>query len=194
MNKPRRSLTWAQFWFLLFIVALISLAFPPPVSAEDITLSWTNPTQTEDCTNAGPFGNPGGTRIWQLVVDIPDPDQSITEWVIENQKPGIYKYVGTSYDDTGVGSRISGEAEKTVTEWVTIDTRVRAVFSTANNVILPIVGTVPLGTQCNVNVSITGPVFDDDGITIITKEFYSVDSAEATFDGQDVPLVVAECG
>lgn len=191
-RMSRRHLSWAEFWFLLFVVAMIGIAFP--VKADSVTLSWTNPTGTEECVAGPTYTNPGGTRIWQLVADIPDPGQTIESHVLLAVKPGTYDYVATTYDDAGVESRVSGKATKTVTEWVVTDTRARIVAKTTNSVILPVVGTIPLGTACDVNLEITGPVFADDGITIEARTFYAVDVALVTFTGVGDALVIAECG
>lgn len=42
--KNRKPLTWAQFWFGLFVIAMYSLWSES--RADDVTLSWTNPTAT----------------------------------------------------------------------------------------------------------------------------------------------------
>lgn len=190
MNQ--RHLSWSEFWFLLFIMAMISIAFP--VQADDVILSWTNPTGTE-VTSPGPaYTNPGGTRIWQMVADIPDPGQAIESHVLSAVKPGTYDYVATTYDDQGVESRLSGKTTKTVTAWVVTDTRARIVAKTNSSVILSVVGTVPLGTACDVFLEITGPVYGDDGITIEPRAFYAVDPDLVTFTGVRDVLVVAECG
>lgn len=192
-SSRRKSLTWAQFWFVMWLIAMIGLLFPV-AEAEDVTLSWTNPTGTE-ITSPGPaYTNPGGTRIWQLIAEIPDPTQSIDTYTIPALKPGSYDFAATSYDDTGVESRITGKATKVVTDWTVIDTRARIVAKTTNSVILSVVGTVPLGTACDVNIEIRGPVFGDDGITIENRTFYAIDPTSVTYTGVEDVLVVAECG
>lgn len=101
------------FFFALGVgAALFLLVIANKSHAEDIVLNWPNPTQTEECVNAGPLTNLAGTRIWQLVVEINDPD--VETYTIYNQVPGTYQYVGTSFDENGLGSRISGTLTKVV--------------------------------------------------------------------------------
>jgi hypothetical protein len=178
--KKRRHLTWAEFWFFLFVVAMISLAFPPPAKADDITLSWTNPTDTVVESPGPAYTNPGGTRIWQLVAEIPDPEQAITSYVIPGMKPGTYQYVATTYDDQGVESRVSGKAEKVVTDFGVVDERVYIVAKITGNFLLLVVGTAPLGTPCNPDIEVNG--------------MNAIPIDEVTFTGARDVIVVAKCG
>ena len=98
--------------FLFAVAAVLYLAFcVKTVMAADVVLSWTNPTDTEQCTAGGPYDNPAGTRIWRLIADIPDP--TADAFTLVGYKPGNYTFVATSYSTDGTGSRISGEADKT---------------------------------------------------------------------------------
>lgn len=187
-NRPMTIVEWASFWAIVVILGFVS----SKVRADSIALNWTNPTETETCTNAGPYTNQGGTRIWQLVADI--PDGTVTSYQIDYVKPGTYTYTSTAYSAGGTSSRISSTAEKTITAWKTVDTKVRSVSKTNGNFFLPVVGSIPLGTDCRTDISVEGQVFDSDGVTIIQKKFYAVDDADVTFTGVQDILVVAECG
>jgi len=163
----------------LLISALLAVA--SPALAGDVTLSWTNPDMTEQCVAGTAYTNPGGTRLWQLVAEIPDPTQSISTYTIPAMVPGTYDYVATTYDDQGVESRVSGKAQKIVTEFVTTDTKAYYIIQQPNLFLAVVVGSVPLGTACNPDQSVNG--------------LYSVPQSEVTFTGTSQPLVVvAQCG
>lgn len=164
----------------MFVVALISIAFPLPSKADNVSLSWTNPDMTEQCSPGTTYTNPGGTRIWQLVADIPDPEQAITSYVIPGMKPGTYQYVATTYDDQGVESRVSGKAEKVVTDFGVVDQRVYIVAKIPGNFLLLVVGTAPLGTPCNPNIEVNG--------------MNAIPIDEVIFTGARDVIVVAKCG
>ena len=178
-RRTYKPLTWAQFWFGLWVITMYSL-YAECAKADDITLSWTNPTATVVESPGPAYTNPGGTRIWQLVADIPDPDQAITSYVIPAMKPGSYTYIATSYDDQGVESDVSGKAEKTVDVFGVVDTRAYIVAKIPSGFLLLVVGTVPLGTACNPNTEVNG--------------FNSVDPSTVTYTGAQDVLVVAKCG
>lgn len=162
-------------------IILLVLLFPLQSVAGDVTLTWTNPTGTEQCVAGPAYTNPGGTKLYQLVADIPDPTQSVTSYTLTGLKPGTYEYVSTSYDDTGVMSRVSGSATKDVTEFVTIAPNVYYIIAQPNFYAAVVVGTVPLGTVCNLEQTVNGK--------------YAVDIDLVSWTGTSRPLaVVAECG
>ena len=82
-----------------------------------MTLSWTPPTQNEDGSTltdlAGYFiyyGESSGSYPNRIRIDNP----SISTYVVENLLPRTYFIVATSFNSTGVESRYSGEAVKTI--------------------------------------------------------------------------------
>jgi hypothetical protein len=82
-----------------------------------MTLSWTAPTQNEDGSTltdlAGYFiyyGESSGSYPNRIRIDNP----SISTYVVENLLPRTYFIVATSFNSTGVESRYSGEAVKTI--------------------------------------------------------------------------------
>ncbi|MDX1406435.1 MAG: putative Ig domain-containing protein [Woeseiaceae bacterium] len=82
------------------------------------TLSWQPPTQYEDGTPLG--NNLAGFKIyWGTTpgsysnsVTLNNP--GLTTYVVENLAPGTYEFVATAYDVSGVESRFSNAATKTV--------------------------------------------------------------------------------
>lgn len=81
------------------------------------TLSWTAPTLNEDGTAltdlAGYkiyYGTASGSYTNQIRIDNP----SISTYVVENLTPGTYYFAATSLNASGVESRYSGEAVKTL--------------------------------------------------------------------------------
>ena len=153
MNPRRATRGLALIALGLLALGIVSQA----AHGDDITLSWTNPTQTETCTNAGPLTNPAGTRIWMLVADIPDPEQNITSYVIEDQLPGTYDFVATTYDTDGSESRVSGKATKEVTSFIAPSgsTVYQAVTIASGFWFVPM-GTVAADTDCDVNTVANG--------------------------------------
>ena len=150
-----------------------------PVLAGDVTLSWTNPDRTFTMTDAGPYENPAGTKIYLEVADTSDP--SAESIVLPAMKPGTYNFVAVSYDDQGVASPVSNPATKEVTEFVTTDTTVYYPIPQPNGVLMLEIGSVPLGTPCNPDLPV--------------QQYYAVDRALVTWVGTAEPfLVVAQCG
>ncbi len=125
------------------------------VRADDVTLTWTNPTGQEQCTEAGPLTTLAGTRIWELVAEIDDP--AATTVTLNGKLPGEYQYVATSYTTDGEESRVSGKTTKTVTEFMAVAGATAYQVVTINNGfwLLPI-GTVSADTECIVNQSVNG--------------------------------------
>ena len=160
---------------------LFLLLLPLSGWAGDVTLTWTNPTGTEECIPGGAYTNPGGTKLYHLIADIPDPTQSVTSHTLTGLKPGTYEYVSTAYDDAGVMSRVSSSATKDVTEFVTTATLVYYPVAQPNSVLMLGIGSVPLGTPCNPDIEVNG--------------HYVIDRALVTWAGTAEPLlVVAQCG
>jgi hypothetical protein len=160
---------------LICVLVLVSTC----VRAEDTTLSWTNPTDTFEMTSAGPYTNPAGTKIYQLVAVVNDPTAESV--VLPALPPGEYTYVAVSYDADGVSSPVSGEATKTVTSFVAVAGTVYYPIPQPNDVLMLPIGTVPVGTPCNPDLQVKG--------------LFAVDTAAVIWAGTARPLmVVAECG
>ena len=120
--------------------------------ADNIDLSWTNPTGTEVCTDDGPLDNWAGTRIWQLVTEINDPN--VTNYQITGALPGEYLYVSTAFDTDDEESRLSGSASKTVTSFMaSTGATVYQAVSISNAWWLLPVGTMSSDTECIVGTS-----------------------------------------
>lgn len=160
---------------------LLLLLLPLVVVAGETTLTWTNPTDTESCSPAGAYTNPGGTKIFMEVADIPDPDQLISSHTLPGLLPGTYRYMAVSYTTDGVLSRTSGEAEKVITDFVTTGTTVFYVVQQPGTFVLLSVGSIPTGVPCDVTQEVNGK--------------YAVPTDQVTWTGTVRPLVVvAECG
>ena len=166
-------------FFFLTCGALLWLALTEPLHAGETTLTWTNPTGQEQCTDAGPLTNLAGTRIYQLIAEVDDP--TATTYTVTGLKGGDYTFVATSYTDEGATSRLSGEASKAVAALTVIDERAYVVAKIKNGFLLTVAGTVPLGTACNEASSVNG------------KYVVPVDSVNWSATVRDV-MVVAECG
>lgn len=171
----RRELTWAQFWFIMWLIAIIGIAFPVESRADDINLTWTNPTSQETCTDSGPT-TIDGVHIWQLVATTEAP---VTSYTIPNMKPGVYIYGATAFNASGE-SRLSGVVEKTVAGYSVIDERAYIVAKTNGRFLLLVVGTVPIGTPCDTGTEVNG--------------LNSVPIESVTFTGARDVIVVAKCG
>jgi hypothetical protein len=175
MQRPSLSAARFERWQLLLLLFLCD-----PVSADDVVLSWTLPTGTEQYSDAGPYTNPGGTKIWQLVEDITDPEQDTI--TLAGYTPGVYKFVATAYDTEGVSSRVSGQAEKTVTSFKALAGAVvyQPVSITNGWWLLP-VGTVSEDVECIVAER--------------TRDKYAVPVSSVSWSPGVVPkpLVVADC-
>ncbi len=82
-----------------------------------VTLSWTAPTQNEDgsaLTDLAGYklywGTTPGTYTDTAVIENP----SITTYTVDGLAPGTYEFVATSINASGVESRYSSPATKTV--------------------------------------------------------------------------------
>ena len=161
---------------IAFLLGLWLVLLCAPVWAEDVTLSWTNPTEQESCAPAGPT-TIDGVNIWQLIATV---DYPVEDFVIEDQPPGDYTYTATAFNSSGE-SRNSGHTTKTVSEFVSVELNVYYPIAQPNSVLLLTIGTVPLGTPCNPDIEIDG--------------HYPVDRALVDWAGTAEPLlVVAKCG
>lgn len=145
----------STIFFLIACAVVLWLVLGGRAKADEVTLTWTNPTDNEQCTAGGTYDNPAGTRIWQLVADITDPTEST--FTLPGYLPGDYTFVATSYSTDGVGSRISGEAEKTVTAFTAAaGSMVYQVVSISGGFWLLPVGTLDVDEGCNVDHQVNG--------------------------------------
>lgn len=171
------------FFFLCGILLVLFIAYVKPAKADDIVLNWTKATETESCTNAGPYTNAAGTKIWQLVGDINDPD--IETFTLPNMVPGDYEFVATSYDENGVGSRISGATTKTVTTFTAPAgaTAYQAVTISTGFWMIPM-ATVDVDTECDPAVNVNGVYYR------IPNDSYTWNTGTTARP----VMLVAECG
>lgn len=154
-------------WLTMFLIG--------KAKAEDISLNWENPTQQETCTDSGTT-TIDGINIWQLVATIDSPASS---YVISAAKPGSYTYAATAFNAEGE-SRLSGKTTKTVVSFGVVDERAYIVAKISGKFLLLVVGTVPLGTPCDVDTEVNG--------------MNAVPIDQVTFTGARDILVVASCG
>lgn len=167
------------------IIALC-LLIASPAFAGEVTLTWTNPDRTFTMTDAGPYTNPAGTKIYLEVADTADPN--VETVVLPGMKPGTYKFVAVSYNDAGVASPVSGAAEKTITAFVTTDIVVKILAKIPGDFLLLGVGTIPLGTPCNTGVSVK------DHYAVPFDNIVWSDPARNNGTAELPLIVVARCG
>jgi len=87
------------------------------VATGSTTLTWSAPTMNEDGTTltdlAGYkiyYGKSSGNYTTTIQIDNP----SVTTYVVDNLTPDTYYFVATAFNASGVESRFSGEATKTL--------------------------------------------------------------------------------
>jgi hypothetical protein len=168
-----------------YITTLI-LLLATPAFAGNATLTWQEPTGTEQCTNTSETPVLASTQIWQLVATLP---VGTTEYTFEGLEPGEYTYTASVTDTEGRVSRLSNGTTKTVDTFSVIDERAFTLIQSGGNLVALVVGTVPLGTACNVNSMVRGQ-FNFENFT-----GYSVPLESVTITGNTEPvMVVAQCG
>ena len=175
-DQKTRLLNWIGY----SLIAAGCLGSILTTRADDVKLDWTNPTGQEQCTDAGPLTTLAGTRIWELVAEIDDP--ATTTVTLNGKLPGDYQYVATSYTTDGEESRVSGKAEKTVTQFTAATGAVvYQPVSIANGFWLLPVGTVSADVECIINQNVNGK--------------YAVPTTSVSWSSGVVPkpLVVADC-
>lgn len=186
----RATTNW-KFWLGL-LIAMLGIGWVFDSKADDITFTWTNPTETFTMTTAGPYTNPDGTKLYMEVADITDPNAE--SFVLPNMKPGTYRFVAVSYDDQGVSSPVSSATEKVVTEFVTTNIVVKIVTKTQlvpgqpGTFLLLGVGTIPLGTPCILGTEV------NDHYAVPFDDIVWSDPNRNNGTAELPLLVVAECG
>ena len=101
---------------------------------------------------------------------------------LNGKLPGDYQYVATSYTTDGEESRVSGKAEKTVTQFTAATgTVVYQPVSITNGFWLLPVGTVSADVECIINQNVNGK--------------YAVPTTSVSWSPGVVPkpLVVSDC-
>jgi hypothetical protein len=183
MTPLERSIRALKLGLLALCISLVSLFIViwNVANAEDITLTWQNPTETFTMAPAGPYENPAGTRIYMEVANVESP--TADSYVIPDMKPGTYRFVAVSYDTEGVASPTSAEAEKTVTSFVAAagSTAYQVVSISGGFWLLP-VGTVDAETACNLDQQVNG------------KYAVPIDAVTMTNPSSQPLVVVADCG
>jgi len=171
---------------LIVLLSLVSLS----ALADDAVLTWTNPSRTESCVDAGPYTNPAGTDIWMKVARISDPDEVTT--TLFGLKPGTYEYVATSYSQSGEVSKLSGSATKVVIDFsMKTETAYYVIQQSGVFILLP-VGKLPIGTACNPEQEVNGKYAVD--VALLYSESEDEDTPYG-WTGTARPLVVvAQCG
>ncbi|MEM9403052.1 MAG: putative Ig domain-containing protein [Pseudomonadota bacterium] len=87
------------------------------VSLGSATLSWTAPTQNDDgtaLTDLAGYRIYWGTSSGAYTNSVTINDPSATTFVVENLSPGTYEFVSTAFNTSGVESRFSTTAMKTI--------------------------------------------------------------------------------
>lgn len=179
--KTRTSDFHKDLWGYIIIPAAVFiflLLVSAPLWAADITISWTAPDGQEQCSAATGPPDLAGYRILEVVATIDDP--AVTSYVIAAQLPGDYTYLSTAIDTDGNESRLSNEAIKTVTTFQVSNETAYTMARIENAFILLPIGTVPIGTDCDVNQSVNG------------KYVVHVDNVTWT-SSNEAYVVVADC-
>lgn len=167
--------------------SILLIMWSSQAKAEDVTLSWNPPTESESCTNAGPVGELGGTRLWLLVADIPDPD--ITTYTFPAMKPGEYVYTSTAYlASNGAESRVSGKATKTVTTFqAAAGAQVFQPTTISSGFWMIPMGTLSADTACDVNTEVSSAGTTYHRVPLDNVQWAPGSTARPI-------MVVAECG
>jgi hypothetical protein len=166
---------------------LIALTFMTSTAyAGNITLSWKLPTGREQCTNVTETPVIASTEIWQLVTRGGPTD---TETILTGLEPGKYEYIASVTDTDGNVSRVTTPSlMKTVTDLKVSDNKAYTVVQSGGKLVAFIIGTVPVGTVCNVGSMVRGE-FNFQPFT-----GYSVPVADVTITGDTEPvMIVARC-
>jgi hypothetical protein len=148
---------------LLYLLLLL----PSIAIAGSVTLDWTAPTLNDDGT---PLTDLAGYKLYYgtatgdypNVIDIADP--SALSYVVDSLPPGDYFFVATAYNTALVESIYSNEATKTVPPVapappgnLTVQDLVAfVVLKIDDGISLVAAGSVPSGTSCDPDFTISG--------------------------------------
>lgn len=163
-------------WTAILFVCMLLLPFAAQLThADEITLTWTDPTENTDGT---PLTDLEAVEIYQLVTEVVPGTEVYT---ISEKLPGRYDYIAVARTTQGTFSVPSNQSGKDVTTWrVGADQTVYTVARALGRFILIAAGTVPTGTPCDPEQSVNG--------------HYSVPIDQVTWSGTIRPVtVVAKC-
>jgi len=167
-----------HIFFIAAVLFIIWLAGPS--FAEDVTLTWEEPTASETCTASTDPPDAAKYRIYQLVAEVPAP---ATEYTFTSMLPGEYSYVASTVNSEDVEGRSSPVATKSVTSFQALaGSPVYQPVSIDTGFWMIPMGTVTADVDCD--------------ITQRVNEFYRIPIDAVTWsagvDAEPV-LVVASC-
>jgi hypothetical protein len=145
--------------FRIFLAALALFAIVIGVAtrarAGDLTATWTAPATNCD---GSPITNLAGFRAYWGPYHAHLADPALTSYTVGGLPPGEWWIGITAYNADGEESPIAGPVVKVIAagEFVTSAPTVYNVLKHANSLLLLPVGTVPLGTPCDVRYSVNG--------------------------------------
>lgn len=181
--QPIEKIIIRLVWCLIFVLlalgmglAFYSVRLFSEAHAEDVTLSWTEPTGAETCAPATSTLPVLGYRIYQQIADTPD-----TSLVIAGLLPGDYIYTASAYNADGE-SRLTNTVSKTSTSFQALaGATVYQVVTITNAFWLLPVGTVTADIDCIISESVKGK--------------YAIPFTGVTWSPGVVekPMVVADC-
>lgn len=185
-----------RYLLTLFCVALL-VGSIEAYAQQDVTLSWTPPTQNTDGT---PLTDLAGYKIYQgttsgtypVVYDVPNP--GVVSYIVEGLADGTYYFAATAYNTSGIESDYSNEVAKVVEtpstpnpplNLVVLEDNLTAYYiSVTENVIRTVpLGTVPPGTPCDTSMSVNGKY------VVPRDELRPAEGVTV-----DTQLILAECG
>jgi hypothetical protein len=145
--------------FRIFLAALALFAVVIGVAtrarAGDLTATWEAPVTNCD---GSPVANLAGFRAYWGPYHAHLADPALTSYTVGGLPPGEWWIGITAYNTDGEESPIAGPVVKTIAagEFVTSAPTVYNVLKHKNELLLLPIGTVPLGTPCDVRYSVNG--------------------------------------
>lgn len=143
-------------------IALLMGLLSTTATAGTATLTWEPPTTRTDGTS---YTNYGGYKIYygltgqsQAVIDLPDSNNVLRTYTVENLNSGTWNFQMTAYDSDNAESDKSGIASKVIPSstplppdptFVTVETIVYNLVKRENGFVMVPIGTVALGTPCD---------------------------------------------
>lgn len=152
------------------LLTIALLCFAGLALAEDVTLTWTPPTENVDGTpytdGDGFYIKYGNTDGGPYPTVIRSEESTDTSWVVTGLSEGTYYFVVTAYNEQEVESDNSNQAMKTILPNRPVPPGNLAVGDSnlivytpvwqPDKVILVPVGDVPAGTACDPEYSVNG--------------------------------------
>jgi hypothetical protein len=173
--------------FILALAIVLYLAYCiKEAVADEATVSWTAPTESEACVADSTPADPEFYNIYQLVGQVAHP---ITTFSTGPLPPGDYSFISTTVQaGTGLESRVSPPATKTVGPLTVVDDKAYTVVKSGGKFVAFIIGTVPVDTECDADNMVKG-LFN-----FLPFTGYVVPVASVTITGDVEPsAVVAVC-